>query len=356
MLCFHTPANRLVYTVAMVDASKLPSFNPQRIASVCDIKNAMRDMLMSKPNVHAIGVGFKNPDRQGHTELAVVVSVERKLPLNELPDEDRVPPLVNSVRTDVVETGRFVAFDEQIQRMRPARPGLSIGLADELSAGTFGCLVRREGRRFILSNNHVLAKSNRAPLGSPVVQPGRLDGGISADRIATLAEFVPIAFDGELPPQPPAGCSASLMRLLGGQRAPVAPLNQPGNNKVDCAIAALDDDALANADILGIGTPRGAGAATLGTQIRKSGRTTGLTTGVVEQIDVSIRIDFNGQAATFTEQLLAGAMSAPGDSGSVVMDLQGNVVGLLFAGSVTSTVITPIQLVLSALRVEVVAG
>ncbi len=340
----------------MSDASALPPFNPQRIASVRDVKNATLDMLMRKPNVNAIGVGFKNPDRQGHTELAVVVSVERKLPLNELPDDDRVPPVVNGVRTDVVETGRFVAFEEQTQRMRPARPGLSIGLADELSAGTFGCLVRREGRRFILSNNHVLAKSNRAPLGSAVVQPGRLDGGTSADRIATLAEFVPIAFDGEPPPKPPGGCSAGIARLLAAQRAQAAPVNQPGNNKVDCAIAALEDDALASADILGIGAPVGAGVATLGTQVRKSGRTTGLTTGVIEQIDVSVRIDFNGPAATFTEQLLAGAMSAPGDSGSVVMDLQGNVIGLLFAGSATTTVITPIQLVLSALRVEVVAG
>ncbi len=337
----------------MSDASALPPFNTQRIAGVRDVKNATLDMLMRKPNVNAIGVGFKNPDRQGHTELAVVVSVERKLPLNELSEEDRVPPLVNGVRTDVVETGRFVAFDEQTQRMRPARPGLSIGLADELSAGTFGCLVRREGRRFILSNNHVLAKSNQASLGSAVVQPGRRDGGTSADRIATLAEFVPIAFEGEPPPQPPSGCGARLAQLFGAQRAQVEPVNQPGNNKVDCAIAALDDDTLASADILGIGAPIGAGAATLGTQIRKSGRTTGLTTGVVEQIDVSIRIDFNGPAATFTEQLLAGAMSAPGDSGSAVLDLQGNVVGLLFAGSATSTVITPIQLVLSALRVEI---
>lgn len=340
----------------MSDTSELAPFHPQRVEGVREIKNATLDMLMSKPNVSAIGVGFKNPDRQGHTELAVVVSVERKLPLNELADEERVPPVVNGVRTDVVETGRFVAFDAQTQRMRPAVPGLSIGLADDLSAGTFGCLVRREGRRFILSNNHVLAKSNRASPGSAVVQPGRRDGGVSADRIAALAEFVPIAFDGEPLPQPPAGCGARLAQVFGVSRAPAAPVNQPGNNKVDCAIAALDDDALAGADILGIGAPIGTGAATLGTPVRKSGRTTGLTSGVIEQIDVSIRIDFNGPAATFTEQLLAGAMSAPGDSGSAVLDLQGNVVGLLFAGSATSTVITPIQLVLSALRVEVVTA
>ncbi|MCS7059967.1 MAG: hypothetical protein RMN25_02270 [Anaerolineae bacterium] len=339
----------------MPDASELP-FDAQRIASVRAAKDATLNMMMRKANVNAIGVGFKNPDRQGRTELAVVVSVERKLPLNELSEEDRVPPMVNGVRTDVVEAGHFVALGEQVQRMRPAQPGVSIGLADELSAGTFGCLVQRAGRRFILSNNHVIARSNQAPLGSVVMQPGRLDGGTSADRIATLAEFVPIAFEGETPPAPPRGCAAAVARLVGGGRSQAAPVNQPGNNKVDCAIAVLDDDGLASADILGIGAPSGVGAATLGTQIRKSGRTTGLTSGVVEQIDVSIRVDFNGRSAIFTEQLLAGAMSAPGDSGSVVLDLQGNVVGLLFAGSATATVITPIQLVLSALGIEVLIG
>ena len=340
----------------MSDSSELPPFSTQRIASVREVKNATLDMLMSKPNVNAIGIGFKNRERQGRTELALVVSVERKLPLERLATVDRVPEAVNGVPTDVVETGRFVAYDSQTQRMRPARPGLSISLADEVSAGTFGCLVQREGRRFVLSNNHVLAKSNQAALGSPVVQPGRLDGGTTSDRIATLAEFVPIAFDGQTPPAPPGGCSASFARLLGLQRALAEPVNQVGNNKVDCAIAAPDDEALVSSDILGIGTPVGAATATLGTQIRKSGRTTGLTTGEVEQIDVSVKVDYNGPIATYTEQLLAGAMSQPGDSGSAVLDLQGNVVGLLFAGSNTNTIITPIQLVLNALRISVVIG
>jgi hypothetical protein len=50
-------------------------------------------------------------------------------------------------------------------------------------------------------------------------------------------------------------------------------------------------------------------------------------------------------------------MSAGGDSGSAVLDMNKRVVGLLFAGSAgNTTIINPIQAVLNALQVQLVTA
>ena len=306
--------------------------------------------LFRRANVVAAGVGYKIAGDVQTTEPSVIVSVKKKLPVAQLAAADLIPKLLGDVKTDVIETGEIVAFQDPRQKMRPARPGVSIGHF-QITAGTLGCLVRKGGQVYILSNNHVLAKSNDAQLGDAILQPGPADGGTSADQIGTLAEFVPIAFDGGAPP---GGCLSQLMSLLGiAPRKPVQ-VNEPGNNKVDCALARPTTPDLVNPDILNIGVPIGAGTATLGTQLQKSGRTTRHTTGTVLQIDVTVTVNYGGPIATFTGQLMAGAMSQGGDSGSAVLDMSKRVVGLLFAGSASTTIINPIQFVLDALSVEIV--
>jgi hypothetical protein len=53
---------------------------------------------------------------------------------------------------------------------------------------------------------------------------------------------------------------------------------------------------------------------------------------------------------------MATGMSSGGDSGSAVLDMEGYVIGLLFAGSDIATLINPIQLVTDALGVEIVTA
>ena len=82
-------------------------------------------------------------------------------------------------------------------RLRPAPPGCSIGFKDPSNmftmAGTFGGLVRDGSGLYVLSNNHVLADENKLPIGSPIFQPGLLDGGNPAtDQIASLTRFIPL--------------------------------------------------------------------------------------------------------------------------------------------------------------------
>jgi hypothetical protein len=324
--------------------------NMSAIALAQQSKRQFEPTLMRLTNVVAIGVGFKIAGDVQTNQPSVVVSVVKKLPVIQLPESARVPKTLGGVPTDVVEIGKVFALQDPTKKMRPARPGISIGHY-QITAGTLGCLVQRNGQIYILSNNHVLANSNAAQLGDAILQPGPHDGGTSADQIGTLEQFIPIGFEGS----PSPGCSplAFLMRLLG----PSKPLiNEPGNNTVDCAIAKPLSADLVNADILQIGIPTGLGTATLGTQVQKSGRTTGLTTDQIIQIDVTVSVDYGGKIATYKNQLMAGAMSQGGDSGSAVLDMNKQVVGLLFAGSTTTTIMNPIQFVLDALQVQLVTS
>ena len=306
--------------------------------------------LMRMRNVVAVGIGYKTVGNVRTNQICIVVSVIKKLPLIQLPESERVPAALASVPTDVVETGVIFAFQDPTDKMRPARPGISIGHY-QITAGTLGCLVQRDGQVFILSNNHVLANSNKAQLGDAILQPGPHDGGTNSDQIGTLEQFIPISFGIS-----GCGCSpfAFLYRLLGIAKSQV---NEPGNNTVDCAIAKPLSPDLVNPDILNIGIPIGAGTATLGTPVQKSGRTTGHTTDQITQIDVTVSVSYGGtNIAVFQNQLGAGPMSQGGDSGSAVLDMDRRVVGLLFAGSTSTTIMNPIQLVLDALQVQIVTG
>lgn len=322
--------------------------NMNAVSSAQQAKREHENSLIGMNNVVATGVGFKIAGDVQTNEPCVVVSVIKKLPLIQLPESSRVPRTLGSVKTDVVETGKIFALQDPTQKMRPARPGISIGHY-QITAGTLGCLVQRNGQVYILSNNHVLANSNAAQLGDAILQPGPHDGGTIADQIGTLEQFIPVGFTGG------SGCLplASLMRLFGAARPMV---NEPGNNTVDCAIAKPLSADLVDPDILHIGIPTGVGSATLGTPVQKSGRTTGLTTDQITQIDVTVTVNYGGQLAIFRNQLMAGAMSQGGDSGSAVLDMNKQVVGLLFAGSNTTTIMNPIQFVLDALQVQVVAA
>jgi hypothetical protein len=95
--------------------------------------------------------------------------------------------------------------------------------------------------------------------------------------------------------------------------------------------------------------------ATLGMAVRKSGRTTGLTTGTINVVDATISVSYGvGRTATFENQLVAGPMSQGGDSGSLVVAGDAlKAVGLLFAGSDQSTIFNPIQAVLDCLNITI---
>jgi hypothetical protein len=327
-------------------------------SAVLSAKQNNLPALLNRPNVVACGIGYKVTATGPTDELSVVVSVTRKLPAAQLAESDMVPRVLDGVKTDVIETGVFRALQGPTDRWRPViPPGVSLGHIN-VTAGTFGCLVQRAGQLFILSNNHVLANVNQAQRGDPILQPGRHDGGTPQDQVATLADYIPLDFGGGAPTCNLAGAVEKalnvLAELVGSSHRIMAYQQTAGSNQVDAALAQPSQPTIVTSEILGIGRPRGARPATLGTAVKKCGRTTGYTEGRIVQIDVTSQVAYGPGRATFHGQLMASGMSAPGDSGSAVLDMENYVVGLLFAGTDVATLINPIQPVLQALNVTVV--
>jgi hypothetical protein len=316
-----------------------------------------REQLLKRSNIVATGVGYKITGGQKTTTLSIVCSVTKKVAASQLSSRDMVPAMLEGTPTDVVQTGTIRALQPTTDKHRPAPGGVSIGHRD-ITAGTLGCLVKKDDQKFILSNNHVLANSNQAEIGDPILQPGPYDGGTYPDdHIADLEDFVPINIIGIPSECPIATGTASLLneiaKVLGSQVRMRAINQQAPENLVDAAIARPLNPEDVSDEILQIGTIQGTAAGELGMAIKKSGRTTGLTTGVIEQVDVSVNVQYGqAQIAMFTDQVMAGAMSQGGDSGSAVLDDNNRLVGLLFAGSDTTTVINRIENVFSSLGVS----
>ena len=98
------------------------------------------------------------------------------------------------------------------------------------------------------------------------------------------------------------------------------------------------DEKDVSAEIVDIGVPKGVGQAQLDMLVQKSGRTTCHTVdGLITGIDATIGpISYGpGKFAYFKDQIVISkeGFSAGGDSGSLVLDMNGYAVGKLFAGS-----------------------
>lgn len=92
--------------------------------------------------------------------------------------------------------------------------------------------------------------------------------------------------------------------------------------------------------------------------VQKSGRTTCHTiNGVVRSIGTDVGpINYNWKFANFRDQIVMSneGFSAPGDSGSLALDMDGYAVGKLFAGGEGTTIANPIQTYLDLLEAELI--
>src|SRR5215213_80443 len=166
------------------------------------------------PNTVGMGVGVKLVGGEPTGEPALMVLVTQKLPREALAEHDLIPGELGGIQTDVLEVGYVrPGFTQQpglTQRFRPARGGCSVGnaralnqLTGTIATGVYDSVAGGAGiipAYYILSNNHVLARSNLGAPGDPIIQPGGADGGSDpADRIATLSRFVPLQFTPAVP-------------------------------------------------------------------------------------------------------------------------------------------------------------
>jgi hypothetical protein len=318
-------------------------------------------VLMGKANVVGVGRGYKTVKGRKTDRMCVVVLVRRKVPSVALDAHAVVPKDVDGVETDVVEVGELTAEAARTERIRPAPPGVSLGHY-KITAGTFGAVVRDQatGDPLILSNNHVLANSNEAQAGDAILQPGAADGGrLDQDTLAHLVRFVPIQFN-----VAPSSCSVasavawlgnSLARGLGSKHRLQAYYMDPNAvNRADAAVAAPVAPGEITDQILEIGSVFGTRPAELGLTVRKSGRTTGFTSGEITVLEATVTVGYGtARRARFDGQIISSPMSSPGDSGSLLVAGDSmQAVGLLFAGSDQATIFNPIDDVLSALQVN----
>ncbi|MBA3356401.1 MAG: hypothetical protein H0U18_10815 [Pyrinomonadaceae bacterium] len=309
--------------------------------------SALAASTSPEPSTNLVGVGIGEQISGGkHTGvMAVKFLVRIKYPDNQISDSDRLPREVNGYPVDVEQVGTFRRFmppssgaapamtmPDPRKKIRPAQPGCSIGFKDPnnqfIMAGTFGALVSKGTKRFILSNNHVIADENNLPLGSSIFQPGFLDAGNPPNNgpIAKLTKFIPLV---------------------------------PGTvtNKVDGAIAELNNKNLATNSVLFIGPPKGKTAGEIDMVVHKFGRTTGFTVGRITSVETDVSVQYDAGIVNFQDQIIivglgAQPFSASGDSGSLILERSTNkAVALLFAGSSTHTIANHIKDVLSALSV-----
>ena len=213
--------------------------------------------------------------------------------------------------------------------------------------GTLGSLIQVGVNKRILSNYHVFeadivngGNGITATTGDPVIQPGLIDIGCSANNAQDVATLV---------------VTSSL----------------PGNN-VDCSsaniISGMVDESGA---ILEIGTISATTVgAFIGQDVKKSGRTTGLSRSSVDGLNATVNITYNNECAggtafteTFTGQIIilnkGSKFLAGGDSGSLMVEdltTDPKAVGLLFAGSRKIAIANPIDEVLSFLGASMVGN
>jgi len=77
----------------------------QAVQRALDVKRRHENELLRKPNVVAVGVGFRSRAGQFSSEICIVVSVTHKLPATQLKSGEAVPASLEGVPIDVVETG-----------------------------------------------------------------------------------------------------------------------------------------------------------------------------------------------------------------------------------------------------------
>lgn len=331
------------------------------VIQVIGTRKEHEKFLFKKKDVVSAGVGYKVVNGQKTNQICLVVGVKEKKPFSTLSKKDVIQQSVDGIPTDVVEVGMPVAQNKSrsqniipTNKYRPIIPGTSIGHGGS-TAGTFGFVAKLNGQTVIVSNNHVIANQNNAKIGDAIYQPGVYDGGSEADKVAELLEFIPLQIVGIQPPScgvtkkiekalnfiaAKIGSSHRLMAIKQGQPSAVT-------NLVDCAIATPTVEVVE--EIAQIGKPTGTRKPELGTKVQKFGRTTRYTTGTIDQIHATVRVSYDAGIATFTDQVILSGMSAGGDSGSAILDMDNKLIGLLFAGSRSITIANPIETVFEML-------
>ncbi len=337
-------------------ASGLMSTSSRQIQDVMAIQNLHTSRLMMDPEV--IGTATTLND-EGVPAIMILVTTRRAA--------SNAPRELDGIPVKVVLTDKIVAMGKPSKPPKPPKPtkvdhkakqdppiqlGTSGGWRYDLAngyccGGTLGALIQVGGTKRILSNYHVFeadivsgGNNKVAETGDYIIQPGLIDVGCDAGAAQNVATLV---------------VTSSLP-----------------NNNVDCSSANIisgmvdPDGAILEIGVLSSSTVD----AYVGQDVKKSGRTTGLSRSTIDGLNATVSVAYEDECAggdaftkTFTGQILvknrASKFLAGGDSGSLMVeDVTTNprAVGLLFAGSSSIAVANPIDDVLGFLNASMVGN
>jgi hypothetical protein len=214
--------------------------------------------------------------------------------------------------------------------------------------GTLGSLVIRGGVQYVLSDNHILARSDGASVGDAIIQPGLIDTATcttaGTTTVANLSQF------SNLQAKPIPNIDAAIAQVIAGKVDPAGNIIYLG------ATTDANGVPVPGAPQGGTGIP--ASSVAVGRAVAKSGRSTGLTCSTIEATNIStivsytVNCDGTGTpfSVTYANQIgvIGGDFSGEGDSGSLIVTQDtASPLALLYAGSDTDTVGNPVADVLN---------
>jgi hypothetical protein len=323
--------------------SAAPPGTPPGLDRAIAAQERHTDALLAKADVVGTAVGLA-VDGQPVVKIYTKSASAHGLPA----DLDGVP-------VEVEQTGELVAQ----QATWPGIGGSSgterlISVRGSLycTVGTLGMLLTDGSNTYALSNAHVYANVGSKTYGGPVktgaagdriLQPGRVD---MTDQACGTQSEIDNAVIGNLW----AYTSITFSRTA--------------SNQVDAAIAMLSPAGMAKVanntfDTFGTPSTQTADATLVPPMaVKKYGRTTGLTESTVSAINATVLIRYDAGVARFIGQVVVGGpFSDSGDSGSLIMTVDGNhPIALLFAGSSSTTIGNPIKAVLARFGLTIVGG
>ncbi|MGH8948601.1 MAG: hypothetical protein ACRDXF_07050 [Acidimicrobiia bacterium] len=305
------------------------------------VKRAAEAEFLNRPGVTGVDIGYKEVDGKPTDVIAIRVLVQNK---RDVRPEDRIPEAIEGFPTDVIQRrfepqvltrdGADLVTQVDAKEYEQLKGGISIGpwrlVRGAALGGTLGLPVvdKTTGKPMLLSNYHVMCVDKSWSIGDVMIQPARVDQGTNPNSVV-----------------------AYLQRGVLG-------------DKVDCAVAEVTMRSI-ECDIVDIGKVSGkTNVPSLGQTVRKRGRTTGLTFGIVDTVDLTIVVNYGPDVGdvTLTNQIgvrpdttQSPKFSDSGDSGSVLVNDAGDVVGLHCAGNSDEGygVSNPIDEVLVALNVSI---
>jgi len=172
-------------------------------------RKVLEEIWKTYPNVIGFSLNYQKKIVGGQEteEPCLRIYVSKKVPKDYLTSDIIIPSSIDGIKTDVVEIGEVKILPlfplpkakvaSKTEKVRPVVLGVSIG-NEQITAGTCSYLMKdKNGNVVVSSNAHVF--TDRDPSKQPeqiewkkILQPGKYDGGTLDDWVATYLWHKPI--------------------------------------------------------------------------------------------------------------------------------------------------------------------